>query len=119
MTATQPRRSSGLLAAAHLGQAALLLVQPSSIIGRVAGDQDVPPAWIMRVLGARNLLQTVPEVVSPNRNLLRLGVLVDSLHAVSMLMAARIWPHYRRAALTSAVGAGVVAVAGALIVREP
>jgi hypothetical protein len=34
---------------------------------------------------------------------------IDVLHALTMLAAARIWPQYRRAALTSAAVAGVSA----------
>jgi hypothetical protein len=107
-----------LLAGAHLGQAAVLLTQPSGgLVRGIAGDRGLPPAWIVRVLGARILIQAAPEAISAHRMILRLGVFVDLTHAASMVTAARIWPRYRRAALASAASAGISGLAGALIVR--
>lgn len=117
MTTPDRRLGARLLAGAHLGQAAVLLVQPPGVLRAVTGDRGVPPAWIVRFLGARLLVQATPEAISPSRNILRLGVLVDLAHAASMLAAARVWPRYRRAALASAGSAGASALAGALIVR--
>lgn len=106
-----------LLAGIHVGQAVVLLAQPPGALRSLAGEGGVPPAWIMRVLGARLLLQAAPEAMAPSRSLLRLGVLVDLVHAVSMIAAARIWPRYGRATLASAGSAGASALAGALIAR--
>lgn len=106
------------LAGAHAGQAAVLLTQPPGLLRTTLGDRGVPPAWIMRVLGARLLAQAAAESASPNRNIVRLGVLVDLTHAATMLAAALVWPRYRRAALASAGSAGVSALAGTLIVRN-
>ncbi|MEP7177462.1 MAG: hypothetical protein ABI775_00065 [Pseudonocardiales bacterium] len=83
----------------------------------MAGDRGVPPAWIVRVLGFRLLIQATPEALSARRNVLRLGVLVDLAHAASMIAAARVWPRYRRAALVSAGSAGASALAGVLIIH--
>jgi hypothetical protein len=113
----QQLRWTRLLAGAHLGQAVALLVQPPGVLRSITGRGSAPPAWIVRVLGARLLAQATSEVIAPGRNLLRLGVLVDLTHAASMLIAARVWPRYRRAALASAGSAGVSALAGALLVR--
>jgi hypothetical protein len=115
VTTTQPLRGARLLAGTHLGQAVVLLAQPPDVLRRITGDDGVPPAWIVRVLGARILIQAVPEAISPSPNVLRLGVVVDLVHAASMLAAARVWPRYRRAALASSGSAGASAVA--LIVR--
>jgi hypothetical protein len=117
VTTTQPRRGARLLARVHLGQAVVLLAQPPGVLRRITGDYGVPPAWIVRVLGARILIQAVAEAVSPSRNILRVGLVVDLTHAASMLAAAQVWPRYRRAALASAGGAGASIVAGALLVR--
>lgn len=111
------RRGARLLAGAHLGQAALLLAQPPGVLRSIAGDHGVPPAWIMRLLGGRLLVQAAPEAIAASRNVLRLGVLVDLAHAASMLTAAQIWPRYRRAALASAGSASASALAGALLIR--
>jgi hypothetical protein len=116
VTTPDRRRWARLLAGAHLAQSFVLLAQPPSVLRSITGG-GVPPAWIVRVLGARLLVQAAPEAISPSRNMLRLGVLVDLAHAVSMLAAAQVWPRYRRAALASAGSAGVSALAGALIVQ--
>lgn len=117
MTTPDRRGGTRVLAGVHLGQAALLLAQPPGFLRSITGDHGVPPAWIVRALGARLLVQAAPEAIRPSRALLRLGVLVDLLHAASMLAAARIWPRYRRAALASAGSAAASALAGALLVR--
>jgi hypothetical protein len=114
---TPNRRWAGVLAGAHLGQAAVLLAQPAGVLRSVCGDQGLPPAWIGRTLGGRLVVQAVPEALGPSPTILRLGVLVDFAHAASMLAAARIWPRYRRAALLSAGSAGASALAGVLLVR--
>ena len=87
------------------------------VLRKITGDRGVPPAWIVRLLGARLLVQGAPEALRPSSTVLRLGVLVDLTHAASMLAAGRVWPRYRRAALASAAAAGASAVAGALLVR--
>ncbi len=117
MTTPDRRRRARLLAGAHVAQAALLLAQPPGVLRRISGDEGVPPAWIVRVLGARILVQAAPEAISPGPTVLRLGILVDLVHAASMLAAERIWPRYRRAALASAASAGLSALAGVLLVR--
>ena len=118
MTTPDPQRLGRLLAGAHLGQAAVLLAQPQSVLRAITGDHGTPPSWIVRVLGARILLQAGLETASPSSTILRLGIAVDLTHVASMLAAARIWPRYRRAALASAGSATASALAGALIVRQ-
>jgi hypothetical protein len=110
-------RWARVLAGAHLGQAVVLLAQPPGVLRGLAGDRGVPPAGIVRVLGARLLVQAAPEALCASRTILRLGVVVDVVHAASMLAAARVWPRYRRVALVSAGSAAVSALAGAAIVR--
>lgn len=111
-------RGTRPLAGAHLAQAVLLLAQPPTILHGIAGNQDVPPAWTVRVLGVRTLIQGAAEASRPSRGVLRLGVAVDLAHAASMLVAAFVWPRYRRAALASAAGASASAIAGTLLLRQ-
>jgi hypothetical protein len=118
VTEQDQRRLARLLAVAHLGQAAILLAQPRALLRAITGDHGVPPSWVVRVLGARGLLQGALETVRPRPTILRLGIAVDLTHAASMLAAARIWPRYRRAALVSAGSAAVSALAGTVIVRR-
>lgn len=113
------RRRHRALAGAHLVQAAVLLAQPPAVLRVIAGGHDVPPSWIVRVLGIRTLAQGLVDSIRPSRRLLRVGVAVDLTHAASMLAAARVWPAYRRAALTSAGSAAASAIVGVLSVQEP
>lgn len=107
------------LAAANFAQAAVLLAQPPAVLRVIVGDHDVPPSWIVRVLGIRTLAQGLVESLRPSRRLLRVGVAVDLTHAASMLAAARVWPAYRRVALTSAGSAAASAIVGVLNVQAP
>ncbi len=118
MTACTWRSQTRLLAGAHLLQAVALLGPSSRAVRRLTRDQNTPPTWILRVLGARILLQAAPEAVAPQRGLLQLGIGVDLIHATSMLAAARTWPTYRRAALISAASAAASAMAGGFIVTR-
>jgi hypothetical protein len=104
-----------VLAGAHGVLAAVLLIQPPAIIRRIIGDQGVPPSWIIRLLGARTLVQGAAEALHPSRNVLVLGVAIDLTHGASMLAAAAGWPRYRRAALISAVSVATSAVVGAVL----
>jgi hypothetical protein len=117
LTAPERRRGAAV-AGVHLGQAAVLLAQPPALLRGIAGDQGIPPAWILRALGIRTLVQAATESIHPRLNVLRLGVAVDLAHAASMLPAAWIWPQDRRAALASAGAAVVSAAAGILLIRE-
>ena len=104
-----------MLARAHLVQAALLLTQPPDVLRVVVGGRDVPPVWIVRLLGVRTLAQSAAEFSRPRRDVLIIGVGVDAAHAASMLAAAKVWPRYRRAALISAASATASAVVGAVL----
>ncbi len=97
---------------------AAMLVRPAAVAGVVSGGASTPPAGVVRVLGARQLVQGVAVVILPDSHLLLTGgSVVDALHAGSMLAAARWWPRYRRPALASAAVAGSSAVVGGLISR--
>ena len=118
MTAANARPGVLVLAGAHTAQAAILFAQPPSVLRRAAGDQDLPPPWIMRVLGARVLVQATAEMLSPRPTTLRISAFVDLTQAASMLMAAKAWPRYRRAALVSAASASSSAVAATAVARQ-
>lgn len=93
-----------------------LLLRPGRM-GQVAnGGAPPPPAWILRLLGARLLGQGGVELLAPQRPVLLAGAGIDAIHGASMIAAAAYWPKYRRAATASALtafgfGAAVVAVA--------
>lgn len=118
MTTVNARPGVLLLAGAHIGQAAILLAQPPGVLRGVAGEHDVPPPWIMRVLGVRLLVQATAEMLSPRPTTLRISAFVDLTHAASMFVAAKGWPRYRRAALLSAASAASSAVAATTVARH-
>ena len=117
MTTANARPRVLPLAGAHVGQAAILLAQPPSLLRIVAGERDVPPAWIMRVLGVRLLVQATTELISPRPTTLRASAFIDLTHAASMFAAAKAWPQYRRAALVSTISAASSAVAATAVAR--
>lgn len=109
-SASHSARSIGVLTAA----AGVLGVTRPRFVGRwAAGRQKPPPDEIVRLLGARYLLQSAAELSRPTKLVLRSACVVDGLHAASMLGAAVAFPSYRRAALCSAALAGASALATA------
>ena len=90
---------------------AALLVAPDPTVRTVTGSRVVPPAPVVRVLGARRIVQQALVTVTSAPLVAWLAVTTDVLHAGSMVAAARIWPQYRRAELTSA---GIAAGSAAL-----
>ena len=116
MNNLRPRRGPvRVLAGAHGVLAILLLTQPPAVLRAAVGNHDVPPSWLIRILGVRTLAQGAAETLRPRHDLLVLGVTVDLAHAASMLAAATMWPRYRRAALISAGAAAASAVVGAVL----
>lgn len=94
-----------------LGWGGALLLRPESTARAVCGPGSVPPGAVVWLLGARCLAQQALLALVPSRRVAVASLGTDVLHALSMLVAARLWPQYRRAAVTSA---GVAAVSAAL-----
>jgi hypothetical protein len=87
------------------GWGALLAARPAETVRAVCGDVPVPPTAVVRVLGARQLLQSAALLAMPSRRLVFGAAAVDALHAASMLAAALTWPRYAKPALASAATA--------------
>ena len=92
-----------------------MLAAPRRIAHLTGGAEPPPP--VVRVLGGRRLLQEVLLLVRPSPGVLLGAAAVDMLHAASMLGAVRLWPHYRRPALTSA-GVSFGSAAATLLARR-
>jgi hypothetical protein len=99
-TATQGL--AAVLGVAHLA----LVVTPDEVARAVSPGAAAPPRWLVRLLGIRVVLQQLVVLTAPTRRIVLGGVVVDGLHAASMVAAARNWPQYRRVAVASA-GAAV------------
>jgi hypothetical protein len=102
-----------LLAGSWLGLGAFLVIQPDRALAVVGQPAPRPGlVTVTRVLGARTAVQNLVVLAAPARTVVRAGVAVDALHALSMLAAALRWPAYRRAALASGTMAAVAAALG-------
>lgn len=90
-----------VLGAATATAGAVLAAGTPAVGGWVSGRGTPPPSWLVRLLGARLLVQGLLEVARPDRRLVLGGAAVEAMHAASMVAAALRWPQYRRAALVS------------------
>lgn len=112
-SAAQRRPGLRSLAGAQCVTGALLLARPHTVGHAVAGDGTAPAAWVLRLLGARLVVQGLALLIDPGRGMAKAGAAVDTVHGLSMAAMAAGSRRYRRAALISAVAA--VASAGAAV----
>lgn len=96
------RRLRALVSWLLFGWAVALLARPGRTAATVLDGAPVPPLPVVRVLGLRSAVQQLVLLLHPSRDVARIGVVVDGLHAASMGAAALIWPEYRKAELVSA-----------------
>jgi hypothetical protein len=97
-------------AAAFGAEGVVLLVRPDLPAAAGLAAPDLPRG-VVRLLGARRVVQAGVELAVPRRGVVLAGAAVDALHALSMLAAALRWPRHRRAALLSAGTAALAAAA--------
>jgi hypothetical protein len=107
-------RASGVLPVVRGVANAVLVTHPGSVLRAVSTPAPRPARWVVRLLGARVVLQQVAVLAVPTRPLVLLGAAVDALHAASMVATALASPRYRRAAALSAATASGSAVLGLL-----
>ncbi len=72
---------------------------------------------VIRLLGARQLFQAAASQLQPTPSILVTGVVVDGVHAASMIALAIRDRQWRRAALGEALVACVLAVIGVSAAR--
>lgn len=78
----------------------LLVTVPGPLFGVVTGrPADRADRRLLRVLGARHIVQGAVAAAHPTRTMLALGGAVDALHAASCGAAALLLPEWRRPAL--------------------
>lgn len=87
---------------------ALLLARPHSVLDLVGGESTPALRRVTRALGARHLGEAIALAASGDRRPPRWTVLVDALHGTSMVVLGAVSARYRRDALLSAGGAGVL-----------
>ncbi|SFO70577.1 hypothetical protein SAMN05660464_0649 [Geodermatophilus dictyosporus] len=97
-----------------------LLARPRQVVGLVAPDEAEPWLAVVRLLGGRLVVQHALVALRPSRRRVVGGVVVDAVHALSMVPAAALWPGHRRLATVSgAVGAVSAALGLALAPPRP
>ena len=102
--------------AVRAGYGAILLLAPDRVSHWATGQSpDRTSRAVMRILGARHLIQAVATIGTSSRVMQALGAEVDALHSLSMLGLAAFRPSHRRDALIDAVVAGCFAATGALV----
>ena len=108
------RRLTRLVAVPGALWGAAMLLRPGNVTRSVCGGGPEPAAWIVRVLGARLVVQNVVTFVRPTREVVLAGAATDALHAASMLVARVRWPDHARPIWVSGSTAAASAAAGAL-----
>ena len=112
-------RAETVLATLRAGYGAVQLAVPGySAEQQLGGPLDPATLRVVRVLGARQVVQAGLALAFPAGPLLGLGVGVDALHALSMVPVVAAAPRWRRPALVSGLTAAAFAVAGVLAARR-
>ena len=112
------RRLTRLLAGTGAACGLVLVARPDRVVGALCPELPRSRRWTVPLLGARLLVQHAAVLAVPEARVVRVGSLVDLLHAASMVPLTRS-PRYRRAALVSgAVAAGYAALAPAVAPRS-
>jgi hypothetical protein len=107
-----------LLGAVHLSLGTALITRPGSV-SRLLGGRTPPHRWVIRLLGARSLVQGAVTAVVPDAPIVAAGAVVDGVHALSMIVVAALAEPQRRAAALSAVVAAGCSGAGTAAARLP
>ncbi len=98
--------------AVGLASGAAMLAAPDRVLRAVHGSPGTGAEAVVRVLGARQVVQALTLAARPSRPLRALGAVVDSLHALSMVGLAAVDEDQRGPASASGLLAGTLAVWG-------
>jgi hypothetical protein len=102
-----------LLATARCGWAVFLLCCPDRPVRTLTGITPTEhDRLILRVLGARQLVQAAISLVRPSHRVLTAGSAVDALHAATCLGLVAFDVRWRRGGLIGALDATAFALAG-------
>ena len=93
-------------AAAGLVAGAALLSRPDDVLARLAPEYPRERRWVVRLLGARLLVQHAAVLAAPRPAVLRAAAGIDLLHAATMLPLLRSRRYGRAARISGAVAAG-------------
>lgn len=111
------RAAARAWAAGTMAVGAALMSGPART-GYWASPGHPPPTGVVRILGARQLIQGIVVAVRPSQGIVVTGALVDLTHAASMIVIASLRRDDRRAALLSAALAGASAAVGVAVAQR-
>jgi hypothetical protein len=98
-----------------------LLTRPGSALHHLAPRFPRERRWVVRLLGARLVVQHAAVLVAPRPSVVRAAAAVDLVHAATMLPLMRSSRYGRAARISAAVaaayGVGAGAVSGAVPTR--
>jgi hypothetical protein len=111
-----PTGPAAVVAAARVGWGALLLADPRRVLALTQPGRAAPVAAtrVLRVLGARHLVQTAVQLAGPAPLVHHLGAAADALHALTGAGLAAVDRRWRRAALIDCLVATGFALGTAL-----
>jgi len=104
---------SGHLTGIRAAWGAALLIAPDAALCRASRQLDPrAPRALVRVLGARQVIQSAIAARRPTRRVLLAGVAVDTAHLATMLALAALRPDLRQPALISSTTATIFIILG-------
>jgi hypothetical protein len=95
----------------------ILVAFPNATAARVAGNEPLPPSWLVRLLGLRLLGQGSWLTADPSDRVLCWGTIIDALHGSTMLAAVAASRSHRRSA-TVAAAVAAASVALSIVIRR-
>jgi hypothetical protein len=112
------RRLTRLLAGLGAASGLALLARPQRIVDRLCPELPRGRVWLVRLLGARLLVQHGAVLVLPDPTLVRAGSAVDLLHAASMVPLAGSARYGRAARISGTLAAAYAGIAMAAAPRS-
>lgn len=111
-------RALQLLSVGLLSWGAVLVVRPRQVAAALAPEYPADKDWVVRVLGARQVVQHAVLLAAHDRPVTSAGVVVDALHALSMLPVTRSARYGRAALISGGTAAASAALTAALADRD-
>ena len=111
------RRLTRLLSGAGAVWGLTLLAAPGRVVDALCPELPRSRRWAVPLLGARLVVQHGAVLAVPGARTVRVGSVVDLLHAASMVPVARSVPYRRAAVISGAVAAGYAVLAPAVAPR--
>ena len=102
-----------LLAGGRLVYGTMLLIKPEAVLGELTGPTvDRRARTFARVLGVRQIIQSVLVPGDASRDRVLIGAAVDTIHGATMAVLAVLDPTRRRLAGANVVVASAFTLAG-------